>query len=159
MLNFKDLINALFLKIPKENKPLEQKSEKLMITREEILMGRIKYEDLSPEMQENLEKLLVAVNEIRKAYGKPMIVSSGYRSPEKNAAIGGAKRSLHMQCLACDFRDADGKLDEWCLQNQDLLESLGLWQESPDHTPNWCHLDLGKRDTTKPRKHKRVFNP
>ena len=122
-------------------------------------MGRIKEEELSDELKTNLEKLTAALNEVRKAYGKAMIVSSGYRSPAKNAAIGGAKKSLHMTCLACDFKDTDGKLDAWCLANQDLLEKLGLWQEHPDATPGWCHIDLGTRDTTKKREYKRVFKP
>jgi hypothetical protein len=130
-----------------------------MITKEEILMGRIKYEDLSQELKDNLDRLVIALNVIRTAYGQIMRVSSGYRSPAKNAAIGGAKKSHHMNCMACDFKDADGKLDAWLLDNQDLLEANGLWLESPDHTPGWAHLDTGVRNTQIKRKHKRTFNP
>ena len=132
-----------------------------MITKEEILMNRIKYEDLTPEMKSNLDRLVVALNVVRTAYGKPMTVSSGYRSPEQNAALANsAKRSLHMELKACDFKDADGKLDQWCLEHQDLLESAGLWQENPANTGTWCHLDIStSRDTKKKREYKRVFNP
>ncbi len=130
-----------------------------MITKEEVLMGRVKYEDLTPELQANLDKLVDALNVVRTAYNQIMRVSSGYRSPAKNAAIGGSKKSYHMQCLACDFKDSDGKLDEWLLENQDLLEENGLWQENPGDTTGWAHLDLGTRDTTKKREHKRVFKP
>jgi zinc D-Ala-D-Ala carboxypeptidase len=131
----------------------------MSISKEEVLMGRIKYEDLSDELKGNLNQLVAALNVIRKAYNKPMIVSSGYRSPAKNAAIGGAKKSHHMTCRACDFKDSDGLLDAWCLANQDLLEANGLWQEDPAATPGWVHLDQGVRDTTKKREHKRVFKP
>ena len=132
-----------------------------MITKEEILMGRIKYEDLSNEHKDNLNKLVTALNIIRNSYGKIMIVSSGYRSPAQNAALANsAKKSLHMSCMACDFKDIDGKLDQWCLENQDILESAGLWQENPVNTGTWCHLDIStSRNTAIKREHKRVFNP
>ena len=32
---------------------------------------------------------------LRKAYGQPIIVSSGYRCPELNKAVGGARTSQH----------------------------------------------------------------
>lgn len=40
---------------------------------------------------------------LRNAYGKPIIVNSGYRSPELNKAIGGAKNSQHMRGQAADI--------------------------------------------------------
>lgn len=132
----------------------------MSITKEEILMGRVKYEDLSQELKDNLDKLVIALNVVRTAYGKPMIVSSGLRTAVQNSALANsAKKSLHMVCKACDFKD-DGTLDAWCLANQDLLESAGLWQESPDSTPTWCHLDISTDRSTKiKRAYKRVFNP
>lgn len=39
----------------------------------------------------------------RDIYGKPMRVSSGYRCPNHNAKVGGAKTSFHMQGMAIDF--------------------------------------------------------
>lgn len=36
-------------------------------------------------------------------YGAPIIISSGYRSPEVNSAIGGSKSSQHMRGEAVDF--------------------------------------------------------
>jgi zinc D-Ala-D-Ala carboxypeptidase len=35
--------------------------------------------------------------------GNPIIISSGYRSPEVNAAVGGSKNSQHMRGEAVDF--------------------------------------------------------
>ena len=34
-------------------------------------------------------ELIVMLNAIRSRYGKPIVVNSGYRSPEHNAAVGG----------------------------------------------------------------------
>ena len=51
--------------------------------------------------------LLDLCNELRLAFGKPIIVNSGYRSPEHNAAVGGVPNSYHVQGLAADLRPMD----------------------------------------------------
>lgn len=131
-----------------------------MVTRKEILMGREVQYPLTDEMEANLKQLLTAVNAIRAAYGKPMSVSSGYRPGTFNEAANGAKKSAHMICMAVDFRDPDGKLDEWFDNNQDLLEKYNLWQEHPNFTKGWAHLDIKPRPIkTRPGCKKRQFNP
>lgn len=126
-----------------------------MITRDEVLMGRDKQAPLTPELEANLTKLLEALNKFRKIYGKPMKVSSGYRPPAINEkTFGAARRSNHMICLACDFRDSDGSLDQFCLNNKKVLEECGLWLESPEYTVGWCHLQC-----VPPMSGKRVFIP
>jgi hypothetical protein len=58
----------------------------------------------SPEVIENLKQLAAALQEVRSILGnKPIIVSSGYRSPELNTAVGGSARSDHCKGLAVDF--------------------------------------------------------
>jgi uncharacterized protein YcbK (DUF882 family) len=121
-------------------------------TREEYLKGRDKDAPLTPEMEENMHKLLTALDGLREAYGKPLRISSGYRPASVNKAAGGAKKSCHLTCEACDFVDNLEELDEWCLDNLKVLEKLGLYLESPLHTKNWCHLQ------TRPTKN-RVFIP
>lgn len=123
-----------------------------MISREEILMGRDKEYPLDDLQKANLEKLLVALNIVRKTYGKSMIVTSGYRPPGINKKIGGAKSSSHMTLEACDFRDTDGELAKWCLANIAVLEKAGLYMEDPRYTKGWVHLQTRK---TK----RRVFIP
>lgn len=131
------------------------KIEVNMITRQEILMGRDKQYPLNEEQENNLNILLERVNKLRQAYGKPMIVSSGYRPAAINANVpGAAKRSNHLMCAACDFRDTDGKIDEWCMANLDKLEEMGLWLEHPDATKGWCHVQIFP-----PRSGNRVFRP
>ena len=126
-----------------------------MITKAEILMGRDKLYPLDQEMQDNLQKLLVAVNLFQQHYGKPMIVSSGYRPAAINAKVkGAAKKSNHMVCLAVDFKDIDGSLDKFCTDNLNILEACGLWLEHPDSTPGWCHLQAKA-----PKSGNRVFKP
>lgn len=58
----------------------------------------------SPAIIENLRATAAVMERVRKLVGdKPIRVSSGYRCPELNAAVGGSKNSAHMQGLAVDF--------------------------------------------------------
>ena len=123
-----------------------------MVTIKEILMGRAKIEDLSSLVASNLYQLSGALNMVRSVYGKPMIVSSGYRPPSINAGAGGAAKSAHLTCEACDFKDLDRSLAKWCLDNLSILQDAGLYMEDPRWTPNWVHLQT--RQTKK-----RVFIP
>ena len=107
-----------------------------MISRDEILKNQI----CPPELEENLSNLLDCLNKFRLVYNKPMIVTSGYRTPEHNALIGGAKNSAHCFCQAADFADRDRSLCSWILQDESILEISGLWMEDPDRTPTWVHL-------------------
>lgn len=55
------------------------------------------------EALENLKVLMAGLEEVRAIIGKPMLISSGYRCPELNKAIGGAKKSAHVEGFAADF--------------------------------------------------------
>lgn len=57
----------------------------------------------TPETLENLKVLMAGLEEARALLGKPMLISSGYRCPELNKAIGGAKKSAHVDGFAADF--------------------------------------------------------
>lgn len=58
----------------------------------------------SPEAIANLKALVENIlDPLRHAWGHPIIVSSGYRSPAVNAAVQGAKNSQHMKGQAADI--------------------------------------------------------
>lgn len=57
----------------------------------------------SPEIVHNLKKLASALERARELLGHPIHISSGYRSPALNRAIGGSKKSAHMSGMAVDF--------------------------------------------------------
>ena len=51
----------------------------------------------------NLHELANYLEEIREEIGKPIIITSGYRSPALNQAVGGSPKSDHMEGRAVDF--------------------------------------------------------
>ena len=51
----------------------------------------------------NLASLWNTLNYFRHELGRPIIINSAFRTPEVNKAVGGAKRSLHMQGRAADI--------------------------------------------------------
>ena len=56
------------------------------------------------EDAERLKKLIENVlDPLREAYGKPIVVTSGYRCPALNKAVGGSKTSDHMIGCAADM--------------------------------------------------------
>ena len=55
------------------------------------------------EIIANLRILAFGLERVRAVLDKPIHVTSGYRCPALNAAIGGATDSMHMQGLAADI--------------------------------------------------------
>ena len=128
-----------------------------MISKQELLQGRdIQYSsDYTQEISDNLDKLLIPLNQVRAAYGKPMTVNSGWRPPSINTSTpGAAKKSKHMSGLAADIADPNGEVWAWVMQNLCLLKSLGIHMEDKRWTPTWVHFQLGG-----PASGKRIFIP
>ena len=63
----------------------------------------------TPEIRVKLNTLISALDKIREQYGKPITVTSGYRCPELNRAVGGAvnpdgtPKSQHCKGEAADL--------------------------------------------------------
>ena len=52
-----------------------------------------------------IDDYLVSILDIlRDQVGKPVHINSGYRTPARNKAVGGAKYSYHMRGMAADIR-------------------------------------------------------
>ncbi len=49
-------------------------------------------------------KLIGMLRDVSRQFGRPVIVSSGCRSKHGNRRAGGAKRSLHLRCMAADIK-------------------------------------------------------
>src|SRR5690625_2282506 len=62
--------------------------------------------DNSPSVEHlaNLQRLAKTLENVRTVLGNnPVLISSGYRSPELNRAVGGSSTSDHSKGLAADF--------------------------------------------------------
>jgi len=83
---------------------------------------------------------------LREWYGKPLKVSSFYRSEALNKAVGGSKTSQHVKGEAIDIdtgsRAENLKLLEWAKAN---LVFDQLISEFPNEQgPSWVHISFSK---------------
>ena len=62
-----------------------------------------KHCDGEPPHPDRIRHLAWVLQRIRNRCGAALSVNSGYRCPEYNKAIGGARRSQHPQCTAADI--------------------------------------------------------
>ena len=68
------------------------------------LRNRPKTKEEESVVIENLKALCMEVLQpLRDYLGKPVVISSGYRSEEVNKAVGGVKRSQHLRGEAADI--------------------------------------------------------
>ena len=92
---------------------------------------------------------------IRNHFGKPIFISSGYRSAELNKAIGGAASSQHCQGEAIDI-DMDGRpggvtnkmVFDFIKENLNFDQLI--WEFGTDANPDWVHVSY--ESTGKQRK-------
>lgn len=87
---------------------------------------------------------------IRAAVKGPVVVSSGYRSPNVNKAIGGAGGSAHMYGLAADIIVPGMAVRKVCQQ----IVALRLpFDQLIDEFGAWVHIAIAPKDS-RPRNHR-----
>lgn len=85
----------------------------------------------------------------RYAADKAVLITSGYRSPELNAKVGGSKTSAHMQALAADIKVAGITSRDLALFIRDEMSDVGYDQVINEYG-QWVHVGLKPRGV-KPR--------
>lgn len=99
----------------------------------------------SAEHEKNLIALIKNIlDPLRKEYGKPIIVTSGYRSNVLNKAIGGAKNSQHQYGFAADIRSVSDSKEE----NKKIFElakNLPFDQLIDEHNYDWIHISYSPK--------------
>lgn len=77
---------------------------------------------------------------LRKLYGKPIRVNSGYRSEAVNKAVGGAKNSQHKYGFAADITGGSKKENRILF---DLIkDNLPFDQLIDEHNMSWIHVSF-----------------
>lgn len=100
------------------------------------------------EAKQNLVNLVDKIlDPLREAYGKPIIVTSGYRSPKLNKAVGGDANSQHMMGMAADIRTTSD-LPEDNKKLYDLILELNLPfdQLINEYGFDWVHVSYSPRN-------------
>ena len=99
-------------------------------------------DDLMPNIQLTAIKLEL----VRKALGKPIIITSGYRCPALNARVGGASTSAHTKGLAVDFHSPYGTPKQIC---QRLIDAGVQFDKIIQEHNQWVHIGLARAITVK----------
>lgn len=98
------------------------------------------------------EKALIALVEnildpLREAWGKPIQVTSGYRCPKVNKAVGGSSTSQHVKGEAADIRVIPNtRAGNKSLY--ELIKKLGLPVDQciNEYDYSWVHVSFGPRN-------------
>lgn len=101
------------------------------------------------EEKAHLEELMEFMDGIRSAWGSAIIVTSGYRCPELNEAIGGAKKSAHLTGYAVDCVPANNKKKEFFEFCKEYFKSRDfdeLLFEKNSKGAIWIHIALKSID-------------
>lgn len=99
-----------------------------------------------PEAVANLVRLAITVLEpLREALGKPIRITSGYRSPVINRLVGGAPESAHVDGRAADIVVPGMRPYDVCRRVQELMRA-GLPVDQCIHEAGsaggWCHAAI-----------------
>lgn len=100
----------------------------------------------------NLLALMIELDLVREKYGKPIYVSSGYRSKALNQAVKGSPTSAHLKGNAADLysgkgveenlRIVDAILDSGINFDQIIIEYPTISKSGEIISAKWIHLGL-----------------
>ena len=92
-----------------------------------------------PIVIENLEHTIEQLDELRRLYDRPIIITSGYRCPALNKAVGGKPNSQHVKGQAADLK-WDENLLKFIINNYHYDQ---LIEETSKRT-KWIHISFNK---------------
>ena len=105
-----------------------------------------------------VETMIVTAEKIfeplRAWVGGPIKVTSMFRSPDLNTAIGGSKTSQHMKGQAIDLDDVYGyktnaEMYHWIKENLNFDQLI--WEFGTDANPNWIHVSYVNNEDNRNR--------
>ena len=90
------------------------------------------------------QTLAVLLQAIREHFNKPITITSGYRTPEHNAEVGGSKSSQHLLGKAADIQVADTTVEAVAAYAESLMPDwggVGRYPVKAGRTKGWVHVD------------------
>jgi uncharacterized protein YcbK (DUF882 family) len=100
--------------------------------------------DIPNNVLPNIIELAKNLQVLRDAIGKSITITSGYRSPEHNAKIKGAKNSQHVKGTAADIKVKGMTPKEVALVIEGLIASGKIKEGGIGIYPTWIHYDIRK---------------
>ena len=98
---------------------------------------------------ENLKRLAIFLEEVKAIFGgKPILVSSAYRSAPVNAAVGSKEKSQHRVGCSVDFRIPGITPDEIVRR---IVASDLKYDQVIREFDRWTHISIPTIEWTKPR--------
>lgn len=87
-------------------------------------------------------------DKVREHFGKSIGISSGFRSVELNAKIGGSKTSQHCEGKALDidgdiFGGINNKLLFFYIKENCIFDQL-IWEFGSENAPDWVHVSYNE---------------
>ena len=90
------------------------------------------------------ESLVVLLQCIREHFGKPITITSGYRTAAHNAAVGGAKSSQHLLGRAADIQVQGVSVEDVAAYAESLMPGwggVGRYPVKAGRAKGWVHVD------------------
>lgn len=90
------------------------------------------------------ETLTVVLQCIRDHFGKPVTITSGYRTAAHNAKVGGSKSSQHLLGRAADIRVAGVSVEDVAAYAESLMPDwggVGRYPVKAGRATGWVHVD------------------
>ena len=90
------------------------------------------------------EALTVVLQCIREHFGKPVVITSGYRTAAHNAVVGGAKSSQHLLGRAADIRVPGVSVEDVAAYAESLMPDwggVGRYPVKAGRATGWVHVD------------------
>lgn len=113
------------------------------------LQKRIENTPTDAETIERMQTLMdECLDKVRELWGKPIGVNSGYRSPELNRAVGGAKNSQHMRGEAADITTGT-KENNRKLFDLIVASDIDFDQLIDESDYRWLHISYTATDNRK----------